>query len=71
MLLPLGIEGMTRVQLKLPVGPVVIVEGLVAVMFWFPTEMTTVLLAAKPVPVIDAASPTPPVVGVITILGLI
>ena len=64
-------EGMAKVQLKPPVvEPVVIVEGVVAVMVWVPTKMTTVLLAAKPVPVTATASPTPPMMGLITILGL-
>ena len=69
-LMPPGIEGMAKVQLKLPVAVVGIGEGLVVLMVWVATEIITVLLAAKPVPVSPTASPTPPVAGLITILGL-
>ena len=61
---------MAKVQKKLPVEVVVIGAGLVAVMGRVPNEMVMALLAVKPLPVTVTASPAPPVLGLITILGL-
>jgi hypothetical protein len=61
---------MLKLQLKPPVALVGIGDGKVAVTFTLSTEMTTLVEAAKPLPVTDTVFPTPPELGTRTILEL-